>query len=102
MMVVKKLYCNRCCNRECDICPVGTWIPSWSRQGCVRKVDDDLLARIHHIERETLPFLRRSRSYDEVYRLTVELESLYDDVFKCDVVHLLDSSGKVDESRKVP
>lgn len=65
-------------------------------------MNDDLLARIHHIERETLPFLRRSRSYDEVYRLTIELESLYDEVLKCDVVHLLDRSGKVDESRKVP
>lgn len=64
-------------------------------------MNDDLLARIHHIERETLPFLRRSRSYDEVYRLTVELESLYDEVFKCDVAHLLDNSGKVDESKKV-
>lgn len=99
-MAVKKLYCNGCCNRECDICPIGTWIPGWSRQGCVRKVDDDLLARIHHIERETLPFLRRGKSYDEVYKLTIELESLYDEVLRCDVVHLLDSSGKVDESRK--
>lgn len=101
-MAVKKLHCNECCNRECGICPVGTWIPNWSRQGCVRRVDDDLLANIHHIEREMLPFLRRGKRNEEVYRLMIELESLYDEVFKCDVAHLLDKSGKVDESRKVP
>jgi len=50
------LKCTKCENGNCKYYPLGTYIPFFSKQGCVREVDEETAARFIHYTTEIIPF----------------------------------------------
>lgn len=41
---------------ECEICPLGSYLPEGSLKGCTRKVTEKDAARLTHLREEVIPF----------------------------------------------
>jgi hypothetical protein len=89
------LRCGKCGNMNCDICPIGTYIPEGSKRGCTREVTEDINATYEYLMEE----IKYSDSSTTKYKdyLNTELESLYQNIYSCPISRKLDKNGKIVE-----
>lgn len=84
-------HCCDCDNDTCFLCPLGRYVPQDSRQGCTRKMDEDLYAQYEHLSQEVLPFMSLGQ-YKGDYK---EFDEVNNFVFtRCPIGTVLDDKGK--------
>lgn len=88
-----KLVCGECENIECP--SARKYIPSESREGCIRKLDDDLYIRYEHYINEVLPFMFKKTTREYQSRTYQEIIDMLGEVYASPAVKKTDVRGKV-------
>ena len=89
------LMCGKCDNTDCDICPLGTYIPEGSLRGCTRKASSNIESEYEYLREE----LEYSEAATDKYKsyLLEQQEELYNKIYNCPLGKKLDKNGKVVE-----
>ena len=73
---------------ECEICPLGSYLPEGSLKGCTRKVTEEGAARLMHLREEVIPFGATEDEFKEA-----ELEE--QKTFESELGQRIGHSGKI-------
>lgn len=90
-------HCCDCDNDTCLLCPLGSYVPQDSGQGCTRKMDEDLYAEYSHLKDEVLPFIPLGQ-----YKCNFEeFDRVNNFIFnRCKIGTVLDIQGKAIGTKK--
>ena len=89
-----KLTCGDCENTDCSLCPIGTYVPADSQQGCTKEVLENDYIQYENYLHERLPFLRIS-SESESRALYNDYINFLDKIYRCPTKNRIGKSGKV-------
>jgi DNA-directed RNA polymerase beta subunit len=87
------LKCGNCDKFECDICPIGTYVPEGSERGCIRSVTENIAAQYEYINEELMYINKNNKRYYNY--LLKEKEENQNKIFDSPLVNKLDKNGKI-------
>ena len=96
-IVYLTLQCRDCEIDRCIYCPKGTYLKG--KEGCTRKVSEDIAAQFNHYNQEVRPFWKQyslkqvKKSYKEI------LDFLFKEIYAAPIGQKLDKYGKIPEKR---
>lgn len=90
-MPIIKLICRECENQECIYCPLGSYIPEFSKRGCLKKVSEEDSLKMYHYLYEVVPLMQTGASKEKYEEI---LNFLNERIYTAKTVNLLDAKGK--------
>ena len=89
-----KLSCDDCENLSCSLCPIGTYIPQDSQQGCTKEVCENDYIQYENFLHERIPFMR-TLSEQESRTLYNDYIDFLNKIYQSPTKNRLGKSGKV-------
>lgn len=87
------LRCLYCENSNCSI--ARKYIPQDSKEGCTRKVTEDISDTYEHYIKEVIPFMYIKTSKEYQKRMYKEITDFFISIYKCPIGNKLSSNGKI-------
>ena len=96
--VFVSLQCRDCELDICVFCPNGSYI--YGKEGCTRKVDEDIAAEFHYYTEEVIPFWRTYTPQQAKQSYKDYISFLFEKIYSAPIGQKLDRRGKVPVSYK--
>ena len=88
-----RLYCDGCDMEDCYF--RAYYVPTGSKEGCLRELDDDVYIRYYHFNEEVWPFHSNGRgSYSKDEQFPNYIQFLEDEVAYAPLLHKYNIYGK--------
>ena len=91
------LQCRDCEQDQCVFCPNGTYL--YNKEGCTRKVTDEVAARFNHFNEEVLPFWKTYSPQQIKESYCQHIDFLFNEIYSAPIGQKLDKNGKVSLSK---
>lgn len=88
-----KLRCIDCENTNCNISRFI--IPEKSKEGCIRKVPEELYIKYFHYMNEVAPFMYKGTTKEYQTKIYIEIINLLLSIYEYPIVKKIGENGKV-------
>lgn len=92
------MRCRECPKYNCELVPIGTYIPEDSLKGCTRQIDEETYAKYKHLKEEVYPFCR---TQEDKLRCLDRIDMIEKTILHSPIGRLLDSKGKALSSKRL-